>query len=161
MLNQGAEIGLDENAGQIDPGPPRSVPTRICAQCEAALKRRQKRFCSAAHRKLWWEARHPRLPDKPRSQDAGPLIPRIRELFADGCWRTDREAAAALGVLEGSLAARRRETGWSGECYCVGGPSDPDAFRHFAACQQPKWGWTWETRRRAGSKEREHRLVKS
>jgi hypothetical protein len=135
-----------------------AIVAQGCDHCGGPLPRRAKRFCSDTHRKLWWEARHPRLPDKPRSQDAGPLIPRIRELFKDGCWRTDREAAAALGVLEGSFAARRRETGWPRDLLgqqmvrSMGRDFDGKPFRIG-------YGWIWETRRRIGSREREHRLV--
>jgi hypothetical protein len=125
-----------------------AIPERACDRCGTALQGRQRKYCSDECNRESWRARNPER-IQPLDRPAKPLIPRIRELFLDGCWRTDREAAAALGVLEGSFAARRRETGWPCPCYegihCL--------------TPHPMRGWKWETRRRQGSKEREHRLV--
>ncbi len=147
--------GWDANGAPVSPTPEliRCDGILVCAvdSCRTPLQGRQRKFCSDRCRGLWWEARHPRLPDKPRSQDEGPLIPRIKTLFSDGMWRTDREAGAALGVLEGSFAARRRETSWPAE---MGRDFEGKAFRIG-------YGWKWETRRRIGSKEREHRLLEA
>lgn len=136
----------------------RSAAVLACDHCGKALRGRQRKYCGRVCNDAEYAARHPEtLKDRPKRQ--GPLIPRIAQLWRESPgWRTDREAAAALGVLEGSFAARRRETAWPGVCYCAGGPSDPDPFRHFVACE-PGLGWKWEDRRRAGSREREHRLV--
>jgi hypothetical protein len=97
----------------VRPEPPGSVITAICqrAGCGKPLIGRQATFCGDLHRAEAWAERHPRLntPIPPKDQPKIPIRDRILGLMSDRQWRTDFEIAQALGLLEQTAGAKRRD----------------------------------------------------
>jgi hypothetical protein len=81
------------------------------AGCGKVLTGRQTAFCSDVHRNEEWAERHPRLntPIPPKDQPKIPIRDRILGLMSDRQWRTDFEIAQALGLLEQTAGAKRRD----------------------------------------------------
>jgi hypothetical protein len=97
----------------FDPEPTPAVSTATCQRpgCGKVLTGRQTAFCSDVHRNEEWAERHPRLntPIPPKDQPKIPIRDRILALMLDRQWRTDFEIAQALGLLEQTAGAKRRD----------------------------------------------------
>ena len=81
---------------------------RTCEWCAWILRPRQRRFCSESHRKAWWEANHPRIGDRGR-REVGTLKRQIKDLMADGEWRTEQQITDSIHGFAHSVGARLSE----------------------------------------------------
>ena len=101
-------------------GPPACVATlpvailaRPCALCGCPLGGRQRRFCSAHHRMVWWDQQHPRVnaPPPPFGPRDGTLLACILGFLALhlGERFTAQEIAAAVRAFPHSVSARLSE----------------------------------------------------
>lgn len=128
------DLSIGPHAGVATPGNGIVCGHRACAK-PIERPRRGQRFCSSTCRFREWETRHPRLaPPKPRGEVT--IRDEVLGLLADGLWRTDREIALALGCLEATAGAKRRDLRKA-------------AFGQFRV----------ENRRRPGAHEHEYRLL--